>query len=192
MRSGFRRRRFGARGGRRAPAYWLRTPRATLDVSVGGPGPTASATSILTGAALEGNLASLDRRVTLLRLRINWSYVITTGFTAAANPCRVVLGIQFAGVGETAKDPAQVLAADQRADWLDLWYADLGAGTVNDTSKTLGYDCVRDIRAKRKIDADEALAVVGKLETLNGGALPAAGTVRISYTSSALFQETKR
>lgn len=172
--------RHSSRGrGPREPRYWSRLTQ-TLAPTFGGAavaGTLFDPTTFTTGAT--------DSRITVLGIRLAINYSFTQ--VAASSVATVAAGVYMDNSGQL-RDPSIAAATDQRADWMDLW----AAAAAGPTTAAATYLCMaedtpihRIIRAKRKIDQEEA--ILFSVKVAGTGA-----TASVVVVSSVLWQRTLR
>lgn len=182
----FRRRRGGfARRGTREQLIWFRS----TTIVIAGPGPLQS--QLFNPSAILGQ-GALDLRMTLRALHVDYSWATGAAFTQAN--ADVVCGILLCGAQEPTADPRMTAATDQNADWLDLWTipvrrnaTDLSINMIPNMTNNH-----RRIKAMRKVDADEQIAIITTTRRNDTGGNETTGTVTLDIISSALFQRTRR
>jgi len=142
-------------------------------------------------------MAAQDFRVTVLRIKL-----VITGFTTqvsnfAVAPFHWVCGVVVLGLDEVLPDPYMVTDADVQADWLGVWSdhsrcfrgADSAEVTQQIEQSHFGFDL--DVKAKRKLDADQRIVFVAKISDvlITGTSSP---SLHLQYVSSVLWQRTLR
>lgn len=146
-----------------------------------------------------------DLRLTLRRLRVLLSGVATLGGAggAVANDVfTIFMGITLASPAETP-DPAVIGATGQRDDWLWLYTQQLqftGAApqsfSVIPTYNLKNQIGLIDVRAMRKIDQDQTIQFVAKVNTaepsLTSAHTVATATLQFQLVSSALYSRTMK
>lgn len=194
----FRRRAFRGKGGRRyrEPRNWDRPPDATVVDTSG------VFSQLITQVLFDPTLVvagNQDLRLTLVALR--FSFVHKLVFTAGAIvPLVLEYGVYVADVGEPARDPSFVAAADAHTDW--MWHASslifpgTAAVTVaNGTGiNTMNGNDVARIGVKRKLSQDEQVVLVAKVFRADpaADAAPTISRQTLFASRSALYQRTSR
>lgn len=187
MRSRFSRGGFGRRGARRKePVSWIRSASNAANAAGAGAALTLFTPNVLvTGAQ--------DLRLTLRRLKVDILPVITAAPTNADS--FLVWGIILVGITEGVPSPLFITAADQRADWLS--HGIIGNNQYRQAAQTeaiagTAKDMVIDVRAMRKVDADQAIVLTYDIFNPATGAIDATGRVQLNAFSSALFSRTMK
>lgn len=183
------RRRF-TRGRRRGRPLWARaTVGATLDT-------TLRAIILADPTVLPGGASGFDYRRTVLRIRLLLQYNLQASFTVGVPSSSVIqCGISLASVGEPIRDPGMTLATDRATDWLDLWSVQTAhnnpPATATGFSPPVGVSefFFRDVRVKRKVDADQVVLMSYKASNLASGS-PMAGTILLSVSTLWTSQVT--
>lgn len=112
------------------------------------------------------------------------------------NDLTLQLGIYMAGAGEPVRNPSLPTAGDSIADWLYLgrfYIGYTGAPPTQFGQANPGFPSTGiDVRAMRKVTADEVVTLVFALGRAGAGALNAADSVTVVTQSDALFSRTPR
>lgn len=182
----FRHRRFGMRRSR-DPVMWFRAAQANQFIQITAAAPLTAGTAAVFGGTLLQT--GIDERLTLRRLRLLVMYNATATVDA---DLIFTLGVFFAGVAGTTRDPNIVAAADQQADWLGLRVYPVQSTGAPTMGGLIQVPSDWDIRAQRKVDADQSIVVSAKLGRVSSAALSANQTLNIRVWSSALFSRTRR
>jgi len=185
---GFSRRRFGRRGGGfrkrfREPVIWNRGTNAIASTA----GSLNAAGVFLPNTI---NLTTLDERLTLRRLILDTDVVEDTA-SAVAN-VDILCGVAMYTIGAPNPDPQFLAPRDTETDWLDVWTAPVRRGATQIFSYEAWPQRIRDIRAMRKVDNTDQIAVAIKAINATTGVALADGVYRLRWTFSALFARTSR
>lgn len=187
----FGRRRMGRGRRPRNPVFWTR--QDNVAAQAGGPVAltTAAPTSALTLFQSTIVDSGIDQRLTVRRIRLALNF---QGQAVVDNDLEITAGVVFTMATATVRKTTMALAVDQQEDWLDLWRIPINAvgGAPSSLFFTPG-PLVRDIRAMRKVDENQIIAIAFTLSRgENAGALSAAQTVNVTVLSSVLFSRTPR
>jgi len=185
----FRRTRRIPRGtGRREPVQWF---RQQSDFESDDPGdPVGVDIFAPTTMAL---MVPQDFRCTALRIKIALGYHHTQQVNFSIQMPHWVFGVAVLGTDEQVPDPTLQSDSDLQVDWLYLGVAPISAhalsenGTVDSTVGEMNLD----IKAKRKVDADQRIVVCARyMPTL---VTPSSSPgLHIDLLSSVLWQRTLR
>lgn len=186
-------RRRGFRGkGLRPHLMWFRQAGTTTTLGIGTPLATP-AVSAFSGTLVD---AGLDSRLTLRRMHIQLGW--STG-NNLDDGLFLRVAVAMLGNGEPVPNPLLLTQNDRQKDYLTLRTfpltldsARLGSANVGISPAELGYSTDIDIKSMRKVDQDEALALVYALGTYSGGALANPDAVQVYAQVSSLFQRTGR
>lgn len=184
---GFSRRRFRRGGSRfrafREPRTWVRGINAIASVN-----GALNAAGVFVPNTL--NLTTVDTRLTLRRMILD-TVAIESVASAAAN-VQLVCGVAMFDIGAPNPDPDMLVARDTETDWLDLFQINprVSAGRSLSWDSYTGH--IRDIRAMRKVDNTQQIAVTLKAKNADTGVALADGTYRLRWSFSVLFSRTSR
>lgn len=171
----------------REPTAWLRRGITFQTANFG----VATAASPFQGN-LE-NVSALDRRLTVLRIKVSLAMQVTVNF--AGNTAFAAIwgwGVALLSPGEPTPSPLLITQHDQEADWLFLIQNAVPPNPTQGLLLGTGQKdyLVADIKAKRKVDSDQVVSVISGIAPLGGSFT--AGTLQTSAYTSVLYQRTRK
>ena len=178
--------------GPREPKQWF---RQNSDVETDDPNDPVG-TDIFAPNTL-ALMAAQDFRVTVLRIKICVSAFEIQSANFQVSPAAWLYGVCVLGTDEVLPDPYMVSDADVQADWLWVGTPGVNQGRgAQDSNETSGNDQYHvdtdiDIKAKRKLDADQRIVFLAKFSDVL--ITPTSSlSLHIQYVSSVLWQRTLR